>query len=72
MAQKPETVTERTAIITRTLCLGGKPTMDEIMNMANIGENGAWKLMYRISRVIEIAYADGRWYLLVDPRDMPY
>jgi hypothetical protein len=60
----PETATERTAVVAAELGEGRELTTAEIMRIANLTRDGAYKLMYRISRVRPLVLDDGRWYFL--------
>ena len=64
MAENGYITTERVAILVFTLARGGKVTTGEIAERLEITQNGAWRMLDRMSRVLPIAQERGRWFLL--------
>lgn len=62
----PETATERTAIIMLHLAKGGRLTIREVMDKANLGRSGAYALMSRISRKVALQLYNEEYSLIDD------
>jgi predicted ArsR family transcriptional regulator len=56
--------TERVALLVFTLTRGGTVTTREIAERLEITENGAWRMLSRVSRVLPVVQDKGQWFLL--------
>lgn len=58
---QPETVSERVAVVLARLYEGRAMTTAEVAELTGLTINGAYKLMYRLSRIQSIVLVDGVW-----------
>lgn len=64
MELKPETPTERVAIIVHRLTLGDVLTIGDVVEITGLKRAGAYALMARVSRVAPLVLDAGQWSLL--------
>lgn len=62
--QRPETPTERVAVVVRRLTLGQEMTIGDVMRLTGLSRGASYNLMYRVSRVTPLVLDAGRWGLL--------
>ena len=60
------TPTERAATLTYALACGRALTTQEVAALCDLTDSGARRLVYRVSRVLPVARADGRWFMISD------
>jgi hypothetical protein len=64
MAEERLITTERIALVTAYLYEGGTVTPAFVADRIGITENGAWRMLSKLSRVLPITEEDGQWWLI--------
>ncbi len=64
--QRPETVSERVAVVLAQLYAGGAMTTAEVADLTGLTVRGAHYLMSRLCRVQAIVLDDGHWQICQD------